>query len=113
MTTVALILVFLYLTPVFRSYYRQFTTQRYGTETEAYVTCIDETVAYARGQKCVWRNCYVRFLKDDGQIAEAKLINPKKNLFRGNKVRIRYIPGKTDCAVLTGISDTITGDIGL
>ena len=106
MTTVALIFVALYLTPVFKSYLRQFNTQRYGTETDAYVSCIDETVSTAGyGNKYTWRSYYVRFLKEDGQVTEAKLINPKKKLHRGSKVRIRYIPDKTDCAVLTAITE--------
>ena len=31
---------------------------------------------------------------------EAKLLNPKKGLTTGTKVRIRYLPGQADCAVL-------------
>lgn len=105
MTTVALIFVALYLTPVFKSYLRQFNTQRYGTETDAFVSYVDETVTTERCQTYTWRSYYVRFQKEDGQVTEAKLINPKNKLHRGSKVRIRYIPGKTDCAVLTGITE--------
>ena len=106
MTTIALIFVALYLTPVFKSYIRQFNTQRYGTEADACVSYIDETVSTGGyGHQYIWRSYYVRFLKEDGQVTEAKLINPKKNLHRGSKIRIRYIPDKTDCAVLTGITE--------
>ena len=105
MTTVALIFVALYLTPVFKSYLRQFNTQRYGTETDAFVSYVDETVTTERCQTYTWRSDYVRFQKEDGQVTEAKLINPKNKLHRGSKVWIRYIPGKTDCAVLTGITE--------
>ena len=70
MTTVALIFVALYLTPVFKSYLRQFNTQRYGTETDAFVSYVDETVSTARCQTYTWRSYYVRFQKEDGQVTE-------------------------------------------
>ena len=77
----------------------------YGTETEAFVSRIEETLvsSVSTGAYCApvrVFNYYVTFPAKNGVENEAKLLNPKKGLTTGTKVRIRYLPGQADCAVL-------------
>ena len=105
MEIVAIALVLLYAAPVIRSYWRQHQARLGGTETDAYVSWIEKNERTAYGGTVVWRYCYVRFLKENGQEAEARLFNPSKKLLAGSRVRIRYLPERDNYAVLTAVTE--------
>ena len=103
MTTIALFLVLIFAGFVLRTYWWQFDTKRNGMEAEAFVSWIEKEVGYSRGQQYTWYRYYVRFVNEDGLETELKLLNPKKRLVTGSKVRIRYTPKRNKYAVLTEI----------
>lgn len=106
MEKVAIGIVALFAVYVFRKYWwRIIAAKWYGTETEAFVSRIEENVvsSVSTGTYCApvrVFNYYVTFPATNGVENEAKLLNPKKGLTTGTRVRIRYLPEQTDCAVL-------------
>ncbi len=106
MEKVAIGIVALFAVYVFRKYWwRIIAAKWYGTETEAFVSRIEETLvsSVSTGAYCApvrVFNYYVTFPAKNGVENEAKLLNPKKGLTTDTKVRIRYLPGQADCAVL-------------
>jgi hypothetical protein len=101
MTVVALILVGLFVRYIYRNYWgRILAAKWYGTETDATVSRIERNVLRFRGEEYPVYNCYVCFLRQDGLENEAKLLNPKKNLAPGSRIRVRYLPEKIDVAVM-------------
>ena len=107
MFNMAMVIVFCLAFPVLRTYWRQIRIQCFGTETNAYISWTEK--AYCPAMKscddaryyCYC--CYARFVKEDGQEAEAKLINGKKRLITGSRIKIKYLPEKDNEAVLTDI----------
>ena len=101
MTVVALILVGLFVRYIYRNYWERILAAKwYGTETDATVSRIEREVLRYRGEEYPVYNCYVRFLRQDGLENEAKLLNPKKTLAQGSRIRVRYLPEKNDVAVM-------------
>lgn len=103
MTIVAILIVAIFAERVLRTYRWQFQAKRDGTETDASVSWIEKSRGSYRGEEYIWYYYYVRFLRADGTETEARLLNPKKSLVRGSRVRIRYLPERDSCAVLTKI----------
>ena len=107
MEILAYIIVGYFAALVLRTYWWQYKAMRYGIETDGTVSWTEDVFApVANGNDFSRRhyNCYyVRFLKEDGREAEARLLNGKKRLVPGSKVKIMYDPGKDQVAVLTEI----------
>ena len=107
MTIVAIFIVLLLAAFFLKTYWWQIETKWFGTEAEACVSRTEEQLqSMATRQdytRRVYHCCYVRFLKEDGLEAEAKLVNPIPQLGKGTRVRIKYLPGKDNLALLTGI----------
>ena len=100
MTVVAMLLVLLFAAYLFRNYWwRLIKAKWYGTETDAYISRIEEDKRIADGAEFSRRFYYVRFARQDGLQNEARLLNPKGPLMAGDKIRIRYLEEKNDCAV--------------
>ncbi len=101
MTVVALILVGLFVRYIYRNYWgRMLAAKWYGTETDATVSRIERNVLRFRGEEYPVYNCYVRFVRQDGLENEARLLNPKRTLAQGSRIRVRYLPEKNDVAVM-------------
>ena len=103
MSTIAVALVLLFAWYVLRTYWWQYHAGHSGTEADAVVCSIEEEVRSAGGEQYTWHYYYVRFTKEDGLETEARLLNPKKRLVTGSRVRIRYLPARDNVAVLTEI----------
>lgn len=112
MTIVALIIVLFFARLVLRTYWWQYDAMQNGTETDAFVSWIEETTMWGYGGDYVWHSYYVRFWNEDGLETEARLINPKKQLAAGSKVRIRYLARRDKVAVLTATQPSSVGDEG-
>lgn len=100
---VAIFMVLLFAWYVLRTYWWQYTAKRYGIEADACVSWIEKQVGVSQGAEYVMRHYYVRFMRADGLENEARLLNPKKQLLPGARIRICYLPEKDDYAVLTEI----------
>lgn len=101
MTIIAVLMILLFAAYIFRNYwYRLIKAKWYGIETTAYISRIEEDKKTADGADFTRRFFYVRFSRQDGLQNEARLLNPKGALQIGDKVRIRYLEEKNDCAVL-------------
>lgn len=105
MAVVAIGMVLFFAWYVLRTYWWQYRAKYHGIEADARVCSIEEEVHSARGEKYTWHYFYVRFMKADGLETEARLLNPKKRLSVGSRVRIRYLPYKDQYAVLTEIME--------
>ena len=112
MDKVAIAIVALFAVYVFRKYWwRIIAAKWYGTETEAFVSRIEENVVSSMGSRTYCApvrviNYYVTFPAKNGIENEAKLLNPGRVLTAGTKVRIRYLPEQADCAVLESHATT-------
>ena len=100
MTVVAILLILLFAAYILRNYWWWLIKAKwYGTETDAYVSWIEETNRISYGAEYPRRFFYVKYLRQDGLQTDARLLNPKGPLQIGDKVRIRYLEEKNDCAV--------------
>ena len=110
MTDIAVIFVLLFALYIFKVYWwRILKTRWYGTEADAYVSRIEDekmSLTYIDYSRYYSRNCYAVFQAKNGLENEAKLLNPNKRLTEGSLIRIRYLPEKADCAILTEIKKT-------
>ena len=109
MEIIAFMMVAYFAMLVFRTYWRQISIQRYGMETDAVISWIEEEYrgalyasGYAGGR---YHYYYASFIREDGRETELRLINPKKRLIPGSRIRIKYLPGREYFAVLTEIMD--------
>lgn len=112
MLYIALFMVLLFAIYVLRTYWWQYTAKWYGIETDASVSWIEKQVGTSQGGEYVMRHYYVRFLKADGRENEARLLNPKKQLLPGTRIRIRYLPERDNYAVLTAVLPEENADHG-
>ena len=108
MTVVAFILIAVFVAYFFRSYIWPFAQAKwYGTEADAVVSRIEKDVRSTGGTD--YATCYyyyyVTFQTESGLQNEARLLNPKKQLTIGDRVRVRYLTKSNDCAVLMVITD--------
>ena len=106
MTVVAFILIAVFVAYFFRSYiWRLAQAKWYGTETDAVVSRIEKDVRSTGGTDYAtcYYHYYVTFQTESGLQNEARLLNPKKQLVTGSRVRIRYQPERDHCATLTEI----------
>ena len=83
----------------------EYKARVYGTETDACVNRIERDVRTADGADYVRHFYYMLYRNAEGLETEARLVNPKKKLVVGSKVRIRYLPEKDNTAVLTEITE--------
>ena len=104
-SSLSLIIVLFFARLVLRTYWWQYDAMQNGTETDAFVSWIEETTMWGYGGDYVWHSYYVRFWNEDGLETEARLLNPGKKLKKGSRVRIRYIPGHEEIAALMEITD--------
>ena len=110
MTVVAVIIVLIFAGYIFKNdAWRIFKTNRYGKEAEAFVSRIEKIAMHANGtgyaayaEFSTYR-FYVTFRAENSILYEARLLNPKKWLTTGSRIRIRYLNEQTDEAVLTEI----------
>ena len=101
MTAIALAIVGLFAVWIIRVYCKPLYQARfYGTETDAVISRIERQVLSYRSDQSVVYFCYVLYRSPDGLESEARLLNPKKRLLSGSRVRIRYLPERPDLAVL-------------
>ena len=102
MNIVAVGIVLLFAAYIFWNYnWRIMKAKWYGTETDAYVSRIEKEVRTSQGVDYPRRFFYVIFQEQNGLETEARLLNPKGLLVEGDRVRIRYLPEKSEYAVLT------------
>lgn len=71
-----------------------------GIETDAVVSHIEREVRTSNGAEFPRQFFYAVFLTQDGLKNEARLLNPKKTLCVGDRIRVRYSPEKKDVAYL-------------
>ena len=101
MTVIAVLLILLFTAYIFRNYWHTLIKAKWnGIETDAYISRIEEDKRMADGADFPRRFFYVIVPRQDGLQAEARLLNPNGALQIGDKVRIRYLEEKNDCAVL-------------
>jgi len=102
MTYIAIAIVVLFAFFIIRTYVWQYNAKFNGLDAEAYVSWIDHVVRRGGrdGAEYPMTFYYVRFQRDDGMEAEARLLNPNKKLKMGSRVRIRYVPGHEEIATL-------------
>ena len=80
--------------------------KRYGTEAEAYVSRLEEHESIdADGACSTYYDVYVIYRTQEGRQVEGTLSNPKNRLKEGDRLLIRYLPGKENIPVLTRILD--------
>ena len=104
MFTVAMVMVLLFAVYIFwNDGLRIIRAKRCGTETDARVCRIEDVVRHTGGADYPYRYYYAVFKTDSGLMNEARLLNPKKQLVTGTRIKVRYLPEKADCAVLTEI----------
>ena len=97
----AMVLVITFAAYIFRYYWWQLIRiRRYGTETDAVVSRMEETKRVSDGAEFPRRFYYVAFQRQDGYPNEARLLNPKGPLLIGDRVRIRYLDDRNEYAVL-------------
>ena len=107
MTAVAVLFVGLFFIFIYRHYWLPLLAARwYGLDADACVSRIEREVRHAGGGDYPVQFYYVCFQSLNGIENEARLLNPKKALVPGSRVRIRYLPDRQNCAVLTGIINT-------
>lgn len=107
MTLVAAVLVLMFAAYIFRNYvWRLIQTKRHGTETDAFVSRIEEVDMRSAGSSrygnCRWYYYYAGFPAESG-LHEVRLLNPSKNLAPGSRIRIRYLDETVEYAVLTEV----------
>ena len=105
MTYIAIALVLIFAVLVLKSYWWQIRARWSGIEADATVSRIERDVRTSDGAEFPRRFYYVRFQKQNGQQNEARLLNPKDLLVVGTNVKIRYLPEKDGCAVLTKVTE--------
>ena len=105
MTVIAILLIVVFAAYIFRNYWWWlFKAKWYGIETDAYISRIEKDKRFSDGADYPRRFFYVSFPRQDGLQTEARLLNPKGALLVGDKVRIKYLEEKNDCAVLVRYS---------
>ena len=100
MIYIAVILILVFAAYLCRNYWWVLVKAKWaGIETDACVSRIEEDKRTADGAEYPRRFIYVNFSRQDGVRSEARLLNPKGALMVGDKIRIRYLEEKNDCAV--------------
>ena len=105
MTYIAIVLVLIFAVLIIKSFWWQIKARWSGIEADATVSRIERDVRTSDGAEFPRRFYYVCFQAPDGQQNESRLLNPKDLLVVGTKVKIRYLPEKNDCAVLTKVTE--------
>lgn len=105
MTIVVIALILLIAGIILGAFRWEYRARIYGTETDACVSRIEEDVKTADGADYVRHFYYVLYRNRDGLETEARLVNPKKQLAVGSRIKIRYLPEKDNTAVLTEITE--------
>ena len=83
---------------------RRSRIKRSGTETDAVVSRIDRQESRSDdGSTHTSVYYYARFVDDERQTREARLMSPPKGLKEGTRLRIRYLPDKPKTAVVTEV----------
>ncbi|MBR2822284.1 MAG: hypothetical protein IKE24_01145 [Clostridia bacterium] len=103
MTMIAIGMVLAFLLYIFKNYWwLMLKIRQYGVETDATVCRIEKgkQVAYGSATEYPRTFYYVVYQGRDGLPTEARLLNPKTPLNRGDGVRIKYLEEKNGCAVL-------------
>ena len=104
MAVVAVLMVAAFFIYIYRNYWLLLLSAGwYGIEAEAYVNRIERVVRHAGGADYPMQYTYVCYQGPDGLEKEARLLNPKKALIPGDRLRIRYLPDKQDRVVLAAI----------
>lgn len=86
--------------------YNIYRVKRNGIEAEAYVTRLEEHESTdSDGDTSVYYDVYVLFTTREGRQVEAALINPKNRLNAGDRVTVRYLPGKEEQPVFMKMSE--------
>ena len=80
--------------------------KRNGIEAEAYVTRLEEHESTdSDGDMSVYYDVYVLYTTKEGRRVEAALSNPKNRLTPGDRVTIKYLPGKEEQPVFIKMSE--------
>ncbi len=106
MTIVAELIVLAFAIYFARPWIQEYKIRSSGQEVEAVVSRLEKNV-YTDREALLHpiTYFYVIFMKENGMENEARLLNPDPDLLVGNKVTVRYLPGKEQVAVLTSISE--------
>ena len=106
MSTIAMMLVIGFLAYVFKHDWGLIGEIRMrGVEAEAVVSRIEETKRAADGADYYRRYFYAYFDGQDGRPIEARLLNPGKSLLVGDRLVVKYLDDKNDCAVIVQRKD--------
>ena len=111
MFTVAVSMLLLFAAWAFKNYWwRIIKTKRYGTEAEACVSRIDKHTVASYGGGIYGRSfdvfdCYASVRTEDGHQMEFRLLNPDRHLEPGRPIRIKYLSGTLEYAVMTEIME--------
>ena len=104
MAAAAVLLIGIFFIYIYRNYWLPLLAARwYGLEADAYVSRVEREVRHAGGGDYPVQFYYVCFQTLSGTENEARLLNPKKALVPGSRIRIRYLPDRLNCAVLTEV----------
>ena len=113
MTQIAVFFVIAFTVFVIRkTLWRELKIRWYGIEADAVVSRIeDDDVVIAlfnseHRDRYPQYSCYAVFRTPSGLENESRLLNPKKGLTVGSRIKVRYLPSGAACAVLTQTAET-------
>lgn len=85
------------------SFYRNHTIKSRGIEADAFITRVEENERTdSDGTSSTTYDYYVRYTDQGGMMREALLTNTYtyRNLVPGDRLKIKYLPGKENLAVM-------------
>lgn len=75
--------------------------KRDGTEADAFVSRIDVDESIdSDGMTTTTRKYFVRCTGQDGKLGKARLVNPRKGLVMGDRIKVKYLPESPKYAVM-------------
>lgn len=100
---IPLIIIALVLGGFVYSFYRNHTIKSQGIEADAFITRVEENErSDSDGTSSTTYDYYVRYTDQGGVMREALLTNTYtyRNLVPGDRLKIKYLPGKEKMAVM-------------
>ena len=85
------------------NFWRNHQIKSHGIEADGYITRVEESDSTdSDGDTTTSYNYYVRYTDQSGAAREALLTNTytRRNLIPGDSVKIKYLPGKENTAVM-------------
>ena len=103
MNPIAYVVIAVILGGLAYNFFRNHTIKTQGIEVDGFITRVEETDSTdSDGDITTSYHYYVRYTDQSGMAREAVLTNTytRRNLVPGYPVRIKYLPGKENAAVM-------------